>query len=254
MDGEVTFCGQDGDALILELMVGGNHIPVTVLDGADLLTTNLLHHWIQVQGICEFSRDPGDKQLVGIFVPGTDQVKIRQENTVREETNTVLTTAAQIRRLKPDESGKHLPVKIHGVMIFSSPTAAVLQDSSGGVFISYRAGYWIQQPQLGEVWQIQGTTDTGLFSPVVTADNAQFLGYAPLPEPIQPTRDQLINGNMDAEYGELRGVITSVSSNQIDLLTADGKVSVVGNDDRPLPKLPDTVASHDSPIGSVASS
>lgn len=98
---------------------------------------------------------------------------------------------------------------------------------------------------------MQGTTDPGDFSPVVSADKANFLGYAPLPEPIQPTRDQLMNGNLDAEYSELHGVITSVSTNEITLLTPDGKVSVMGIDDRPLPQLPGSIPGGGPLVGSV---
>lgn len=253
MEGKVVFAGERQQSLDLEMLVGGNRVPVTIVEGSGLFATNLLHSWIRVQGVCEFLRNADDHRLVGIFVPGVEQVKVHTiADDHRDDSHGVLlTTAAQVRRLKTTEAEKHIPVKIRGVVIYASSTSAVIQDSSGGIFMSFRDGIWNKQPNVGETWEMQGSTDSGLFSPVMTADSAKFYGYAALPEPIQPTRDQLMNGNMDAEYGELHGVITSISSNEISLLTADGKVSVVGNDDRPLPKLPETISKADSQIGSV---
>jgi hypothetical protein len=252
LEGEVTFVGERQRSLEMELLAGGNHVPVTVLDGAELFSTNLLHRWVRVEGICEFSRDAEDKRLVGVFTPGSELVKIYDAGGGQSyAAKDVLTTAAQVRRLKPAEAGRHMPVKIRGVVIYASSTAVVLEDSSGGVFISLRTGRWSRQPAVGEVWEMQGTTDPGDFSPVVVADTPTFLGYAPLPEPIQPTRDQLMNGNLDAEYGELHGVITSVTTNEITLLTPDGKVSVMGRNDRPLPQLPKMIPGGGSIVGSV---
>ncbi len=231
MEGEVVFVSEHQRSLALEMVVGGTHVPVTVVESGKLFSTNLLHRWIQVQGVCEFARNPVDKRLIGVFVPGPEQVVIHNplEDIQGDFSKVLLTTAAQVRRLKPAEAGDHIAVKIRGVVIFAGPSTVVLQDSSGGIFISHRGGNWKEQPRVGELWEMAGVTDAGNFSPVIIADNATFYGYAPLPEPIQPTRDQLINGNMDAEYGELHGVVTSVSTNEIILLTPDGKVSVMGS-------------------------
>ncbi|HEV2329569.1 MAG TPA: ATP-binding protein [Verrucomicrobiae bacterium] len=253
IEGEVAFVSENNRSLELEVDVAGRRIPVTVLDGVNLFSRNLLHHWIKVEGVCEFSQNPEDKSLVGIFVPGQEQVTINNNSPINpgNVTETVLTTAAQVRRLKPEDADKHVPAKIRGVVIYATAVAVVLQDSSGGVFISPRNGQWPSQPSLGQLWEMDGTTDSGYFSPVIIVDNAKFLGYTSLPEPVQPTRDQLINGNMDAEYGELHGVITSVSASEITLLTPDGKVTVMGIPDRPLPELPETIPGGGSIVGSV---
>ncbi|HWD93319.1 MAG TPA: ATP-binding protein [Verrucomicrobiae bacterium] len=249
MEGEVTFASADQHSL--EMLVGGSRVPVTIVADSHLFATNLLHRWMTVQGVCVFSGKADDNRLVGVFVLDSGQVTIRNEYAWSDASSNLLTTASQIRRLKAEEAQKHIPVKIRGVVIYASPAAAVLQDSSGGVFISSSGGVWKKAPKVGEFWEMEGLTDSGLFSPVVAADKSAFLGYAPLPEPLQPTRDQLINGNMDAEYGELHGVITSISTNEIGLLAADGKVSVMGSADRPLPELPKSLPNGGSLIGSV---
>lgn len=253
IEGEVAFVSENERSLEIEMDVMGRRVPVTVLEGVNLFSCSLLHHWVKVEGVCKFSGNPDDESLVGIFVPGEEQVSRNDAptNILWNVPETVLTTAAQVRRLTPEDANRHLPARIRGVVIYATATAVVLQDSSGGVFISSRSGQWADQPRLGQLWEMDGTTDSGDFSPVVTADDAKFLGYTSLPEPIQPTHDQLINGNMDAEYGELHGVITSVSKSEITLLTPDGEIKVLGIPDRPLPELPGVIPGGGSLIGSV---
>lgn len=254
MEGEVAFVSENERSLEIELVAGGDRVPVTVVEGVALFATNLLHRWIQVEGICKFSREPEAKKLAGVFVPGEEQVLIYHsaESTRNHSPSKLLTTAAQVRRLKPEEAEKHVPSRIRGVVIYTSPTALVLQDSSGGVFIGSRTDGWPVQPGLGELWEIEGTTNPGDFSPVVVADTAKFLGDGVLPEPTRPTRDQLMNGNLDAEYCELHGVLTAVSTTALTLLTPDGIITVVGDSERPLPRLPRSVpGGGGSLVGSV---
>ncbi len=253
LEGEVTFVSQNQRSLEIELVAGGNRIPVTVVEGEGLFPVNLLRSWIRVSGICEFARDSENKSLAGVFVPGAAQVKVLSpvESARNDSSSNWLTTAAQIRRLKPEEAGGHIPAKIRGVVIYATSAAIVLQDSSGGVYVGSRSGNWIDQPAVGELWEIEGTTDPGDFSPIIVADTAKFLGDVALPEPIQPTRDQLMNGNLDAEYGELHGVLTAVTNTEMTLLTPDGTVTILGREDRPLPQLPEPVPGGGPLVGSV---
>lgn len=252
-EGEVAFVGQNQRSLEIEMDVSGRRLPVTIVDGTGLFSSNLLRHWIQVTGTCEFSGDAKDGRLVGIFVPDASHVQIHDLSVNAKNGGSIeeLTTAARVRRLKPDVASQRIPSQVRGVVIYATPTAAVLEDSSGGVFVGCASNSWVNEPAVGELWEMEGVTDPGYFSPVLVASRATFLGYTSMPEPIQPTQDQLMNGNLDAEYGELHGVITSVSSTQIDLLMPDGKVSVIGSVDRPLPKLPDAVAGGGTLVGSV---
>ena len=253
IEGEVAYVSQYERGLEMEVVAGGNHVPVTVLEGMKLFSSNLLHQRVRLAGICEFSRNGQDKRLIGVFVPGSEQVEIlgagdRSEG--RTETN-VLTLAAQVRSWKSAETTKNMAARVRGVVIYATAIALVLEDSSGGVYAGLRAGRWARQPGLGELWEVEGTTNPGLFSPCITVDKATFLGCAPLPEPIQPKWDQLMNGNLDAEYAELRGVITFISTDEITLLTPDGRCSVVRATDRPLPQLPKTLPGGGSLIDSV---
>jgi signal transduction histidine kinase len=251
-EGEVAFVGRDQRNLEIEMDVSGRRLPVTIVDGTGLFSSDLLRHWVQVTGTCEFSGDAKDGRLVGIFVPDATHVQIHDlAKGVKNGSVDELTTAAQVRRLKPDMASQRIPSRVRGVVIYATPAAAVLQDASGGVFVNCSSNLWANQPGVGELWEMEGVTDPGYFSPVIVANRGTFLGYTSMPEPIQPTQDQLMNGNLDAEYGELHGIITSVSSSQIDLSMPDGKVTVIGTADRPLPKLPDLGPGGGTLVGSV---
>jgi signal transduction histidine kinase len=253
-EGEVLFFGRDHRSLAIDLLERGTAVPVTVVEGAGLFSTNLLHRHLRVQGICNLSGEPLEKKLAGILVPGSEQVEIyspEQESARINSAGNVLTTAAQVRRLKPDQARLGIPAKIRGVIIAAERDSFVIQDASGGVYVQFTVGYSFNQPSVGQLWEVDGRTDPGAFSPVIFADKAKYLGYAALPEPIQPAWDQLMNGNVDAEYVELRGVLIAISTNELTILTPDGKVIVAGNEKRPLPLLPSTNSGGGPLLGSI---
>ena len=230
VEGEVTFIGLNDTGMELELESGTELIQITVVGNAPALPSNLLHQHIRVTGICEASVDPDQKYTVRMVVPGSDQF---QNQEVTNETsaasissNAVLTTVNQIQRLRPEEARKKLRVVIKGIITEVTPTYILLQDDTGAIFIRYHAHDWTDQPRVGDLWEVEGTTDPGDFSPVVYATRGKFLGDATLPTPVHPTWDQLISGSLDARYIELHGVVISVSDVGMELLTADGKINI----------------------------
>jgi signal transduction histidine kinase len=236
-EGEVTYVAWNHGCLQMELTERGARVPVSLLECEGLCSTDLLHRRIVVKGICQFSPDEG-RALAGLVVPGAQEVTISfaGENAVRNySTNDVLTTAGQVRRLRPEEAGLHLRARVKGVVIATTTDSVVLQDNSGGVFIHYSAEGALMQPAIGQSWELEGHTDPGDFSPVIFADTARFLGNTAMPDPIHPTWEQLMNGSLDAEYVEMRGVVTAVTSEGISLLTEDGQVTILGYEARPLP-------------------
>jgi signal transduction histidine kinase len=235
LEGEVTFCGNEQGSLQLELAGRGNLVQATILEPGTLLSSNLLHRQIRVIGISEGARQK-EPRLIWTLVPGVKQVEFPRSEP--QTTGPELTTAAQIRRLKPDEANKPCHAILRGVVTWRSPYAIVLQDDSGGVFVHLISNDPADQPLVGDLWQIEGTTDKGDWSPVVRAQKAVFLGHGALPEPFHPTWDQLMNGSLDAQYIELRGVVCSATSQEMTILTQGGKVRILSNDERPLPGAP----------------
>ncbi|HMD53194.1 MAG TPA: hypothetical protein VKJ65_01430, partial [Phycisphaerae bacterium] len=224
---------------------------MTIIKGSTLLASNLLHQQIQIEGICEFS---GEGRSARLIVPGVEQLKISTPTgkiAQNFSTNDLLTTAAQVRRLKPDQARLGIPVKVTGVVIAAFHDSLVLQDASGGVYIHFVAGESSRQPVVGQFLEITGRTDPGDFSPVINAATAKFFGCAAMPEPIRPSWDQIINGSLDAEYVEIRGVVIAYSETEMRLLTPDGNVTIKATDQRPLPQIPASALEGGSLVGSV---
>jgi signal transduction histidine kinase len=254
LKGEVAFAGANQGNLELDLVNQGNYLPVTIMEGSTLLASNLLHRQIQIEGICEFSGEGVEGRSARLIVPVAERLKFSTttgKNARNFSTNDLLTTAAQVRRLKPDQARLGIPVKITGVVIGAFHDSLVLQDASGGVYIHYVAGESSRQPVVGQFLEITGRTDPGDFSPVVYADTAKLFGCAAMPEPIRPSWDQIINGSLDAEYVEIYGVVIAYSEAEMRLLTPAGNVTIKATDQRPLPQIPTSALEGGLLVGSV---
>jgi signal transduction histidine kinase len=242
VEGEVGFVGGVRRTLEIELLdkETQNRLPVTIIEGGTLFATNLLHRTIRVDGICDLPDSMVGSESPSLIVPSWEQVQIvdsTNSNSQYYSTNDLLTTVEQVRSLKPDQAHMNIPVRIKGVVIAALGDAIVLQGASGGIYVHIGAASAAVKPNVGELWEIKGTTDSGDFSPVVYASTGTFCGRSKLPTPIHPTWEQLMNGSLDAEYVELRGVLTSISSNQITLLTSEGKVVIMGDEKHSLPEM-----------------
>lgn len=134
-----------------------------------------------------------------------------------------LTTVEQIKRLKRAEALRGYPVHLSGTITWSAGSAVVIQDSTGGIFVSEVPVIDADGFRLGEHWDIDGIT-YDQFSPMILARHVARKGLGLMPEPIRPTWDQLINGSLDTEYVEVRGIVTGAQSNTVSLLTYGGKI------------------------------
>jgi len=134
--------------------------------------------------------------------------------------------AAEIHRLKREEAQREYPVKIRGVITSVLPEhqAFTIQDSTRGIYVIDFSESRSDPPRIGEFLEVEGTTEPGQFAPVVNALRVRSLGVGDLPEPVRPTRDQLSNGSLDAQYVELQGILTAVLADGVILLTPDGRI------------------------------
>src|SRR5437867_4211918 len=152
----------------------------------------------------------------------------------------LLRTAEQIHRLTREEADRGHRAVIRGVVTCLLPEAraVVLQDSTRGIYIDGLSPALGPTPRLGELLEIDGITQPGYFAPCVHGQRITRLGEGPLPQPIHPAWDQLINGSLDTQYVEIQGLVTSVRTNGITLLTHGGKMRVA------LPGISDDAISH----------
>jgi signal transduction histidine kinase len=122
----------------------------------------------------------------------------------------VLTNAAQVRNLTPEQAAKALPASLTGVVVMHDADpdqqAIILTDQTAGIYVmgtqnsltNYYRGDWLE---------IKGVTDPGGFAPIVREATVHKLGTAAIPEARPVTYEQLNSGAMDAQWVEIKGVV-----------------------------------------------
>jgi signal transduction histidine kinase len=234
VEGKVTFASSQPDGLKLELSTETGRARVEIADASGLTPAQLLNHRLRATGFCQSTYASDGREVLGIvLVPGGDQITLLDPPLAAAEnisTNAaglpLLVNAAQVHRLKREEAQRGYPVKIRGVITSTLPEhqAFTLQDTSSGIYVVDFSESRSDPPHVGEFIEAEGVTDPSLFAPVVDARHVHYLGVGNLPEPVHPTRDQLINGSMDAQYVEIQGILSSVQPDGVILLTADGRI------------------------------
>ncbi|WP_193214708.1 ATP-binding protein [Luteolibacter marinus] len=222
-EGVVTFAARMEGRIELDLAGRTASIHATLVDPGDLDPAALIHRRVEVLGV---------GRAEGIIVVDARHLEVVPNDSGRDE---VITRAEDVRKLQPDEASKPFRTKLRGVVTNVSPNSLVIQDPSGGVFVYCSDAEFAIHPNLGELWEIEGTTDPGDFSPMIVAERGRYLGSAPMPEPIVPIWEQLASGSLDAEYVEIEGVVVSASEVEMVLLTRGGKLQVQSNQFSPSP-------------------
>jgi signal transduction histidine kinase len=239
IEGVVSFAGREHDHLELELAGDEPRGRITVLNNPSLAPATLWRRRITAVGVCRGQQDGTPEKNVHAVVLDAQGVEFSEADVNASDSlgATELTTAAQVKRLKPAEAARKIRATLRGVVIWASGTSVVIQDHTGGVFVHGPAERWEEQPKVGELWELQGRTDSGDFSPVMLSESARCLGTAAMPIPTEPSWAQLMNGSMDAEYVEIRALITGISTNEVSILTPDGELKIVSSPDHPLPAI-----------------
>jgi signal transduction histidine kinase len=118
-----------------------------------------------------------------------------------------LTTVDEVLHLNPEEAHRGYPVKIHGVVtcVVQEHNAFIVQDTTHAIFVINASPAAL--PRRGELLEVEGKSDNGSFAPLVRMSRLRRLGAGTLPEPVQPTWDQLMNGSLDDQLVEIRGIV-----------------------------------------------
>jgi len=172
-------------------------------------------------------------------------IKSPNENQEKTDEVHVLTTALQVQQLKPEEAQRQYPVEIQGVVIWANGdfTSLVIQDLTRAVYVTVDGPLPQPYPHIGDYCKIKGFTLPGEFSPIVALQQTTVLCRGQMPRPISPTRDQLLNGSQDAQYVELRGMVTAVHDSDVTLLTSEGvfDINISPAPDEPWEKFINTI-------------
>jgi signal transduction histidine kinase len=207
------------DGLQLELSAMGGHMRVEVGDVSDLSATALLHRRIRAVGFCRSAFTAAGQKVPGVLLtPSRQEIEFIEtpvkdeafsQTNVPGETLPTLTTAAAVNQMKREEAQNGYPVKIQGVVVctVSNRPALILQDATRAVFVVVDSAKISELPQIGSYLEVKGKTDKGSFAPIVRARQFNILGLGSLPDPIQPTWDQLLNGSLDDQWVEIKGIV-----------------------------------------------
>ena len=134
----------------------------------------------------------------------------------------ILTKAAQIRRLTPDESSLGYPVELRGVIDVNLSTWGVtfFNDDTGGVYMENHQA----TAHAGDLVEVRGFTAPGAFAPIVDHPEIRVIGRASLPSPGRFPLDELLTGQHDSQWVELRGIVHSIEldSDAVELGVAAG--------------------------------
>lgn len=234
VEGKVTFVSEESGGLKLELSAGAGRMRAEVANGSGLSPANLLNRRVRATGFCQNAYTVEGQGVLGVLlVPSGREITLEEPHlAATENTGTnagglpLLSSAAEIHRLKREEAQREYPVKIRGVITSVLPEhqAFTIQDSTRGIYVIDFSESRSDPPRIGEFLEVEGTTEPGQFAPVVNALRVRSLGVGDLPEPVRPTRDQLLNGSLDGQYVELQGILTAVLADGVILLTPDGRI------------------------------
>lgn len=240
-EGRVTFASWKDGVIELELADTENGTQATILDPGGLSTPDFLGNVVRLTGL---------KSTSSILVLGEDSVEIKPPPGNPEG---VLKTASEVHRLSPEEAAPGRPVRLRGVVTAASATSFVLQDSSGGVFVNHISPSAAETPNPKEIWEVEGVTGAGDFSPVVMVRRVSFVRKAELPQWARPTREQFADGSLDAEQVEITGIVTSSTPARLELLTQEGTVFLIEDRHYPLPTRDWSAEQHAALAGGVVS-
>ena len=122
----------------------------------------------------------------------------------------LLERAGDIRALSPEQAGRGLPVRLHGVVTYYDPGQSDLfvQDSTAGIYVELKSavdkvdGLW-----QGQEIELTGITAPGDFAPEVVKPHIRILGPGTLPLPRKVSIEELSSGQEDSQWVEGDGVV-----------------------------------------------
>jgi signal transduction histidine kinase/DNA-binding response OmpR family regulator len=126
---------------------------------------------------------------------------------------TLLTSAAAVQRLPPDEAAAGHPVRMTARITAYDPAWTVLfvQDDSRGIFVFTRS---LQHPMPactpGDLVEIVGESGPGDFAPIIAAHRLGIVSRGSLPAAREVTLDQLLSGREDSQLVTLAAVVRSM--------------------------------------------
>ncbi len=229
VEGRVNLVNPAGKGLELELCSERDSMRVQIADATGLDPATLLNAHVRVTGVGRGVFNLDRRIVLGqLSAASGRELEFLDTGVGATTLPSPLVTAQQVQTLHLEDARRNLPVRIRGVVTSIGPPYDFwlsLQDDTRGIFVDTHA-ITNAIPACGEFWEIVGQSGAGDFAPIVVAKQATRLGNGRLPEPARPAWNELINGSMDVQWVEFRGLVTDVQSNTLSLLLAGGKIDV----------------------------
>jgi PAS domain S-box-containing protein len=152
-----------------------------------------------------------------------------------------LTNAQQVLSLSHVEARQLRPVKLKGVVTFYAPERGWfwLQDSTAAVLIAPDPAIKVAE---GQTVEVEGATDSGLFTPWVVKARVRVTGAAPLPAPIRASPLRMAAGEHHGHRVEVEGTIRDLARSYQNLVllasSRQTRFRIIVNDQAGFPSLP----------------
>ena len=118
---------------------------------------------------------------------------------------------SEVRRLTAQEAERHIPVRLRGVVTFANDAlfSRFVQDDTAGIYLDTSTNV---PPPLtnGQFVEVEGFTGAGEFAPIVVPTRVKSLGPAPFPPAQSASIEELIGGQKDSQFIEVKGIVRSV--------------------------------------------
>ncbi len=146
---------------------------------------------------------------------------------------------ADVRRLPQKRLDRGVPVRVRGVVTYADAAwrSCFLQDESDAIYVD------LGQPDIhsGQWVEVTGQARPGRFAPCIADATIRVLGATNLPAPIRVDLNDLANGQWDARWVAIAGVVRSVTAEwghlYLNLATPAGRFQAFlpWRDDQPPP-------------------
>ncbi len=152
-----------------------------------------------------------------------------------------LTEIADVAKLSRSDAARHLPVRLHGVLTYADPEwrNGFLQDKSGAIYVDLDPGY--KDLHSGQLVEVTGRTSPGGFAPEILSSSVTIQGTTNVPAPVPVDLEDLVNGQLDARWVEMEGVVRRVDAMSrhvsLRLMTPKGRFTAIipALDNQPVP-------------------
>jgi hypothetical protein len=152
-----------------------------------------------------------------------------------------LTEILDVAKLSRSDAARRLSVRLRGVLTYADPEwrNGFLQDRSGAIYVDLDPGF--KALHSGQLVEVIGRTSPGGFAPEVLSTSVTVLGTTNLPAPVPVDLEDLANGQLDARWVEMEGVVRRVEAMSrhvtLRLMTPKGRFRAIipAFDNQPVP-------------------